>query len=140
MKTLKFFFILSSLIILSCSSDDEKDIVGSWSLQAAEYDCTNVSDINSASIQAENGCFSIEGDTSCFSAVFSEDGTMSIDVVENGDPFNAEFTYTFTSDTQLDLCFVNDPSDCVQGTFDGDTFTFLTAEEGCEVRLVFSKG
>ena len=137
-KSLKFLLLLSMLFIFSCSSDD--DIVGSWTLTQAVLDCPASSGIASATIQGENGCFTVEGETQCFSADFRDDGTVTISFSEDGESFSGVFNYSFLNDTQLDLCFVNDPSDCTRGEFDGENFSLLSNEDECDIRFVFSRG
>ena len=140
LKTLQLLIILYSVFMFSCSSDDENDIVGSWTLTQAVLDCPASSGISSATIEAQGSCFTVEGETQCFTAVFSDDETVTITFTEDGETFTGVFNYTFLNDTQLDLCFVNDPTDCSRGEFNGDTFSLIATEDECDVRFVFSRG
>ena len=138
-KILKTLLLFGTVLIYSCSSDDDNDIVGSWTLTQAVLDCPASSGISSATIQAEGSCFTIEGETQCFTAVFDEDGTATISFTEDGETFTGVFNYNFKNDTQLDLCFANDPTDCVNAVFDGNTFSLLSTEDECDVKFVFSR-
>jgi len=128
------------MVSFSCTSDDDSDIVGSWTLTSANLNCPEGSGIESQSIAAMNGCFSIEGDTQCMKAVFAEDGIATFEIEENGETFSGVFDYTFLNDNDLQLCFQNDPTECISMSLTATTLTWVSNIDECDTSFVFEKG
>lgn len=138
MKILKTLTMLLLCISISCTSDED-DILGTWNLMSLDLDCATEPDL-SQSVNASNGCITMENEQTCISMTFKENGSGLLDFTINGRGETSGFSYSQNvSNTEIEICNQDDVDECSTLVIRGDELLIIDNVEGCDAEYSFIK-
>ena len=133
MKKLILFLLLG--FTFSCG-DDSNDFVGTYEIVEFNIECGEP-DPTSISINASNGCLTVEGSMYCVTLTFNEDGTGSRSITNDGDVDSGTFTYT--SNEAGDILTICSDGDCFDMEYTGSQVLWKEIEDDCTTTQVLEK-
>lgn len=139
---MKVIHIAIGLILLgcmSCSSDDDGNVTGKWSLESMTFDCPD--DFNmDLTINASDGCVLVENEATCISFEFKNNGTGILTFGSSADNQTSAFTYVVDDvGSQVEICSSDDADECSTLVLRNNRLTLEDFEEGCDVNYSFAR-
>lgn len=144
MNSYRIIFISLLFVLVSCGKDALSDsIIGTWNLKSVSaVGCDDPDDNRSTTELDENNCFQILPFTDFLcnaSFTFNADGTGMYRATTDGEVETDAISHIVNDDTNVAELCEEDGEGCVELVFDGDTFSYMFEDDGCDVTVTYEK-
>lgn len=135
MKKINLFVLCISICLFSsCGKDFSETLLGTWTVKSVVV-LPGCDEPELEDITVENGCILIDGERSCISLTFLENGLGEANQTINGTSDTEDFTYTVDDETEIvTIC---DDGDCQDFVKVGDNLEWTFVEEECDLMYTF---